>query len=60
MRASAKMNRLRKKICVPVPTNAQNSDLLGGKRKTSPWMYFQPDSSSSMAAAAVRNQVQGS
>lgn len=37
--------------CVPVPTNEQKSDLFAGKRNTSPWMYFQPDSSSSMAAA---------
>jgi hypothetical protein len=34
-----------------VPTNEQKSDLLGGNLKTSPWMYFQPDSSSSKAAA---------
>lgn len=38
------------RTCVPVPTNEQKSDLFGGKRKTSPWMYFHPDSSSSMAA----------
>lgn len=41
----------RQRTCVPVPTNEQKRDLFGGKRKTSPWMYFQPDSSSSIAAA---------
>ena len=38
------------RIWVPVPTHAQNSDRCGGKRNTSPWMYFHPVSSVSSAA----------
>lgn len=37
------------RIWVPVPTHAQNSDRCGGKRNTSPWMYFHPVSSWSSA-----------
>ena len=33
------------RIWLPVPTHAQNSDRCGGKRNTSPWMYFHPVSS---------------
>ena len=35
----------------PLPTKAQKRFLLGGKRNTSPWMFFQPDSSVSSSTA---------
>ena len=47
-----KMAMAMTKIWVPVPTQALNKDNRGGNLKTSPWMYFQPVSSSSAATSA--------
>jgi hypothetical protein len=35
-----------------VPRAAENKDLFLGNRKTSPWIYFHPDSSWSSAASS--------
>ena len=53
-RTSAKMQTESVSSWLPVPTKAQKTLRYGGKRKTSPWMYFQPVSSWSSPAA---NQV---
>ena len=49
-RTSAKMQTESVSSWLPVPTKAQKTLRCGGKRKTSPWMYFQPVSSCSSPA----------
>mmetsp|Transcript_8114 Transcript_8114/g.14831 ORF Transcript_8114/g.14831 Transcript_8114/m.14831 type:complete len:210 (-) Transcript_8114:513-1142(-) len=51
-RAKPRRKRVAKMSWVPVPTAAQKSDEFSGKRNTSPWISFQPDSSSSNVSSS--------